>query len=81
VIGTIRREALDHVLIVNEAHARRVLGRYQDHYNGRRPHQARDQLPPDVSEEPTAERQHGHPGKLPRTRILGKAINEYRYAT
>ncbi|WP_240503218.1 transposase, partial [Streptomyces prasinopilosus] len=41
VIGTIRREALDHVLIVNEAHARRVLGRYQDHYNGHRPHQAR----------------------------------------
>ncbi|WP_234425686.1 integrase core domain-containing protein [Streptomyces kebangsaanensis] len=80
VIGTIRREALDHVLIVNEAHARRVLGRYQDHYNGHRPHQARDQLPPDVSEEPAAERQHGHPGKLLRTRILGGAINEYRYA-
>jgi Integrase core domain. len=80
VIGTIRREAVDHVLIVNEAHARRVLGRYQDHYNGHRPHQARDQLPPDVSEEPAAERQHGHPGKLLRTRILGGAINEYRYA-
>ncbi|CAL9327841.1 hypothetical protein SUDANB15_00007 [Streptomyces sp. enrichment culture] len=80
VIGTIRREALDHVLIVNEAHARRVLGRYQDHYNGHRPHQALDQLPPDVSEEPTAEHQHGHPGKLLRTRILGGAINEYRYA-
>jgi hypothetical protein len=52
VIGTIRREAPDHVLIVNEAHARRVLGRHQDHYNGHRPHQGRSQLPPDVSEEP-----------------------------
>ncbi|WP_354671029.1 integrase core domain-containing protein [Streptomyces sp. MA15] len=82
VTGTIRREAPDHVLTVNEAHARRVLGRHQEHYNGHRPHQARDQLPPDVSEKPTAERQHGHPGKLPRTRtrILGGAINEYRYA-
>ncbi|QEU89005.1 integrase [Streptomyces viridosporus T7A] len=80
VLGTIRREALDHVLIVNGAHARRVLGRYQDHYNGHRPHQARDQLPPDVSEEPAAERQHDYPGKLLRTRILGGAINEYRYA-
>ncbi|MER6408303.1 integrase core domain-containing protein [Streptomyces viridosporus] len=80
VIGTIRREAPDHVLIVTEAPARRALGRYQDHYNGHRPHQARDQLPPDVSEEPAVERRHGHPGKLLRTRILGGAINEYRYA-
>ncbi|WP_371101189.1 integrase core domain-containing protein [Streptomyces sp. PU_AKi4] len=38
VTGTIRREALDHVLIAHEAQARRVPGRHQDHYNGHRPH-------------------------------------------
>jgi transposase len=46
VIGTIRREALDHILIMNESHARHVLAAYQDHYNGHRPHRPRDQRPP-----------------------------------
>ncbi|MFG2526280.1 integrase core domain-containing protein [Streptomyces sp. NPDC048527] len=46
IIGTIRREALDHVLILNEAHAWGILTAYQRHYNGHRPHQARNQLPP-----------------------------------
>lgn len=32
VIGTIRREALDHVLILGENHARKVLTDYQEHY-------------------------------------------------
>jgi hypothetical protein len=37
VIGSIRREALDHVLIMNETHARHVLAAYQQHYNEYRP--------------------------------------------
>jgi transposase InsO family protein len=45
VIGSIRREALDDVLIMNEAHARQVLAAYQRHYNEHRPHRARNQLP------------------------------------
>ncbi|MFD8381401.1 hypothetical protein ACFV2X_23160 [Streptomyces sp. NPDC059679] len=31
---------------MNEAHARRVLDMYACHYNGHRPHQARQQRPP-----------------------------------
>ncbi|QUQ65311.1 integrase core domain-containing protein [Kutzneria sp. CA-103260] len=49
VIGTIRREVLDHVLVMNEAHARRVLAEYQNHYNRARPTTVRDRcrlLPP-----------------------------------
>lgn len=46
VIGTLRRELLDHVLLWNEAHARHVVETYAQHYNGHRPHQARGQLPP-----------------------------------
>jgi putative transposase len=45
VAGSIRREALDHILITNEAHARQVLTAYQRHYNTHRPHRARHQLP------------------------------------
>ncbi|MFI0771580.1 integrase core domain-containing protein [Streptomyces sp. NPDC021218] len=54
IIGSIRREALDHVLIMNEAHARHVLASYERHYNEHRPHQARNQLPPDAHEQPAA---------------------------
>ncbi|MFJ1609666.1 integrase core domain-containing protein [Streptomyces sp. NPDC088253] len=79
VIGTIRREALDRILVMNEAHARHVLAEFQEHYNGHRPHQARDQRPPDSAEQSSTF--HGPNGRrLLRTRILGGAINEYRYA-
>jgi putative transposase len=42
LIGSIRRECLDHVLILNEAHLRRVLSGYITYYNTTRPHQALD---------------------------------------
>ncbi|MFE9751624.1 integrase core domain-containing protein [Saccharothrix saharensis] len=37
VIGTLRRELFDHILIMGEAHARQVLTTYEDHYNRHRP--------------------------------------------
>ena len=40
VIGSIRRECLDHFLILNDAHLRRLLRAYVAYYNGSRPHQA-----------------------------------------
>ncbi|GAA3485072.1 hypothetical protein GCM10018966_096040 [Streptomyces yanii] len=46
-MGTPRRELLDRMLIYNEAHAVKVLTEYIQHYNGHRPHQSRQQLPPD----------------------------------
>jgi len=79
VIGTLRREVLDHLLIWNETHARQVLDTYAQHYNGHRPHQARGQLPPLLQEHPTsmvAPSTH----RVLRTRILSGVINEYRYA-
>ncbi|MFF7635370.1 integrase core domain-containing protein [Kitasatospora sp. NPDC008050] len=79
VIGSIRREALDHVLIVNEAQARQVLGACQRHYNEHRPHRARKQLPPDAHEQTTGVHDL-EARRLLRTRVLGGVINEYRYA-
>ncbi|MER5915804.1 integrase core domain-containing protein [Streptomyces sp. NPDC001982] len=79
VIGTLRREALDHLLIWNEFHARQVLEAYARHYNGHRPHQARGQLPPLAQEQPVSVTNlTAH--RLRRTRVLGGVINEYRYA-
>jgi hypothetical protein len=45
-IGTLRRELLDQLLIVNEQHLRRVLTEYLRHYNTARPHRALGQLTP-----------------------------------
>ncbi|MFD4764300.1 integrase core domain-containing protein [Streptomyces sp. NPDC058439] len=52
-MGSIRREALDHVLIMNEAHARHVRAAYERHYNEHRPHPARNQLPPGADSSPS----------------------------
>jgi putative transposase len=80
VIGTQRREVLDHVLIWNETHARHILDVYTRHYNGHRPHQAREQLPPDANDLVTPRADPSTPRRLLQTRILGGLINEYRYA-
>jgi putative transposase len=79
VIRTLRSEVCDHVLILNEAHAREVLTEYQRHYNRHRPHQARKQRPPERHHQPErADEANAH--TLLRTRVLNGLINEYRYA-
>jgi len=45
-IGTLRREVLDRLLIVNERHLRHVLAEYLRHYNTARPHRSLGQLTP-----------------------------------
>jgi putative transposase len=45
-IRTVRTEVTDRVLIFGQRHLRVVLTRYVRHYNGRRPHRARDQPTP-----------------------------------
>jgi transposase InsO family protein len=40
VIGSIRRECPDQVLVINERHLRRLLRRYLAYYNATRPHHA-----------------------------------------
>lgn len=46
LVGTLRRELLDRMLIPGEAHPRAVLAQYQTHYNSARPHQGIDQRTP-----------------------------------
>jgi putative transposase len=45
-VGSIRRELLDRTLIINAAHARRVLSQYEEHFNTHRPHRALRQAAP-----------------------------------
>jgi len=42
LIGSIRRECLDHIIVVNEQHLRRVLRSYVDYYHSSRTHQSLD---------------------------------------
>jgi putative transposase len=46
-IGSIRRECLDHIVIFNECHLRRVLSSYVDYYQGTRTHLSLDKDCPD----------------------------------
>jgi transposase InsO family protein len=40
LIGTIRRECLDHMIVLGEAHLRRILGKYAAYYNESRIHRS-----------------------------------------
>jgi transposase InsO family protein len=78
LVGTLRRELLDRVLILGEAHLRAVLAGYQAHYNTARPHQGIARRVPD------GEQDGGHStvvdldrGPIHRKPVLGGLINEY----
>jgi len=81
LVGTLRRELLDRVLILGEAHLRAVLAEYQVHYNTARPHQGIAQRVPDGRHDGGNLTAAG----LDRRRILqkpvlGGLINEYARA-
>ena len=46
VIGSIRRDCLDHVIVLNEAHLVRILSEYINYYHTARPHQSLDHNAP-----------------------------------
>jgi putative transposase len=50
LIGTLRRELLDKVLVANERHLRRILTVYLHHFNTARPHRTLAQLTPTQTE-------------------------------
>jgi putative transposase len=75
-IRTARAECTDRMLIYGEQHLLSVLGEYAGHYNQHRPHQSRQQRPPD---------QEGQVSVRPdlpvqRRKVLGGIINEYYQA-
>jgi transposase InsO family protein len=54
VIGTLRRECVDHVIPRNEAHLRTLLAEFAASYNTERPHRTlRLETPPPASRSPT----------------------------
>src|SRR5918997_4778 len=47
LLGSVRRECLDHVLVLGEAHLRRILTEYVGYFNRARPHQGINQQVPE----------------------------------
>ena len=81
LVGTLRRELLDRVLILGEAHLRAVLTEYQTHYNTARPHQGITQhVPDDERDAPRATVTEVDTQQIRRKPIMGGPINEYSHA-
>ena len=78
VNGTLRRELLDRILIVGERHLALVLREYVAHYNGHRPHQSRQQRPPDIETQPA--RDVAGLRSVRRKPVVAGLINEYHQA-
>ena len=74
-IGSLRRELLDRILIVNRTQLEHVLAVFVDHYNTHRPHRSLNQTPPGGRIAPQP------PGAavVHRRRRVGGLINEYTY--
>ncbi len=78
LVGTLRRELLDRMLILGEAHLRAVLTGYQAHYNTARPHQG-------IAQHVPADERDAHPAtvtdigtrQIHRKPVLNGLINEY----
>ncbi len=76
VIRTIRRECLDHAIVLNERHCRRLLREYIDFYNAARPHQSLDLQPPDGARHSTRRRSNRVVGRP----VLGGLHHVYEWA-
>jgi putative transposase len=80
IIGTLRRELLDQVLIVNERHLRRALTEYLRHYNAARPHRSLGQLTPAQAETQPPQSINLAEHRIHRRQVLGGLTHEYYVA-
>ena len=77
MIGTLRREVFDRLLIINEHHLRRVLTEYLLHYP--RPHRSLGQLAPAQADTRPPQINLAE-YRIRRKQALGGLIHEYQIA-
>jgi putative transposase len=76
-VRTVRRECLDRILIYNPGHLLATLGEYVAHYNEHRPHQARQQRPPDAADPAPTAVVDLAAARIRRKTIVNGLINKY----
>ncbi len=76
LLGSVRRECLDHIVLVSEVQLRRVLKEYVTYFNRSRPHQGIDQGVPEGEER--SDPSHASSGKVIGLPVLGGLHHEYR---
>jgi transposase InsO family protein len=81
MIGTLRRELLDRMLIVNERHLRRVLTVYLGHFNAARPHRSLGQVAPAQAETRAPEPVNLADYRIRRKPILNGLTSQYERAS
>ena len=75
LVGSIRRECLDHLIVLSERHLLRILGEYFEYYHRSRPHQSLDGNSPDPR---NVESSDGR--RVVGTAVLGGLHHTYRRA-
>jgi len=80
LVGTLRRELLDRVLIINEHHLRRALSEYLRHYNAARPHRSLGQLTPAQADTRPPEPVNLAEFRIRQKQVLGGLTHEYYIA-
>ncbi|MEV6638230.1 integrase core domain-containing protein [Actinoplanes sp. NPDC051470] len=78
-VRAVRRECLDRMLIYHRRHLLAVLGEFVEHYNEHRPHQGRDQRPPNATDTEPAVADLAS-ARARRRKILNGLISEYSQA-
>jgi len=73
-VRTVRRDCLDHLLVLSPQHLETILADYVDHYNRARPHRGLQLTPPRSPAAPHAT------GAIRRRDVLGGLIHEYELA-
>jgi putative transposase len=76
-LGSVRRECLDHVLVLGEKHLHRVIKEYLEYFNQARPHQGIDQKIPEGSPSAGEEQRKGKIIAFP---VLNGLHHDYRCA-
>src|ERR1700730_17615042 len=70
LIGSIRRDCLDHIIVLDEEHLRRILKNYADYYNGVRTHRS-------LNKDAPVSRQVQRSGVINSRAILGGLHRQY----
>ena len=81
LIGTLKRECLDHFFILNQYQLKSIVTQFADYYDQHRAHQGIDQRVPAQFSQPRPPLSNRVKGKVTATPFLNGLHHSYTYAT